>query len=72
MINKKTQRELLEIVDFGVASTFLSGLPINQERVEKYKDLIRSGATAENLFKAMADDREKILQRIKPAEKAID
>ena len=72
MINKKTQRELLEIVDFGVASTFLSGLPINQEQVEKYKDLIRSGATVENLFKAMADDREKILQRIKPEEKATD
>jgi hypothetical protein len=72
MIDEKTSRELLELVDFAAASTFLSGLPVNQERIEKYKDLIRGGITAEGLFKVMADDREKILQRIQPDGRTTD
>lgn len=64
MANKKTERELLAAVDYASASLFLSGLPINSEQTDRYKAMIRGGITAENLFKVMAEDREKILQKI--------
>ena len=72
MTNEKTERELLEAVDFATASMFLSGLTINPERTARYKAMIRGGITAENLFKVMAEDREKILQRIKSEAGATD
>ena len=72
MIIEKTERELLEAIDFATASTFLSGLPINSERTERYKAMIRDGITAENFFKIMAEDREKILQGIQSKNKTSD
>jgi hypothetical protein len=72
MIIKKTERELLKAIDFATASTFLSGLPINPERTERYKAMIRGGITAENFFKVMAEDREKILQRIQSEGRTTD
>ena len=72
MIIKKTERQLLEAIDFATASTFLSGLPINSERTERYKAMIRGGITAENFFKIMAEDREKILQGIQSKNKTSD
>ena len=70
MIKEKTQRELLELIDFAAASTFLSGRPINPELIESYKDLIKNGINAIDLFLIIAEDRERILQRIEPKEGA--
>lgn len=72
MIKEKTQRELLELIDFAAASTFLSGIPINPELIESYKDLIKNGINAEDLFLIIAEDREKILQRTKSKEGATE
>ena len=72
MTNEKTERDLLEAVDFATASLFLSGLTIDSNRAARYKAMIRGGITAENLFKVMAEDREKILQRIKSKMGATD
>lgn len=72
MIIEKTERELLEAIDFATASTFLSGLPINSERTERYKAMIRDGITAKNFFKIMAEDREKILQGIQSEGRTTD
>lgn len=70
MINAKTERELLDAVDFAAASTFLSGLTINPERTARYKAMIRGGITAKTLLEIMAEDRKKILQDIAPGESA--
>ena len=72
MTNEKTERELLEAVDYAAASLFLSGLSINSERTDRYKAMIRGGITAENLFKVMAEDRAKILQKISVESGATD
>ena len=72
MTNEKTERDLLEAVDFATVSLFLSGLTIDSNRAARYKAMIRGGITAENLFKVMAEDREKILQRIKSEMGATD
>jgi len=65
MSNEKTERELLAAVDFAAASSFLSGITVNPERLARYKAMIRGGITTENFFNVMAEDRKRILQRIK-------
>ena len=72
MIEEKTQRELLDALDFANASMYLSNLPVNSEKVERYKAMIRGGITAENLLKVMDDDRQKILQSFKPGDRLTE
>jgi hypothetical protein len=62
MSDAKTERELLEAIDFSAANNALSGYPVCPVKIARYKAMVRGGITFENLFAIMAEDSEKALQ----------